>query len=98
MGIVGLESHLSLLKCCVSAAVTHMLSLHGIALDCIRIGHSCCVCQVELVMTSDSQNRPFSRPCVLIDINASVLCCNSAINVHAIYMLTQYDEWYLVIH
>ncbi len=51
MGIVSLHSHLSLLKCCVSAAVTHVLSLHEIALDYIRIGHSRCVCQVELVMT-----------------------------------------------
>ena len=38
----------------VSAAVTLVRSLNVTALDYIRIQQSCCVCQVELVMMSQS--------------------------------------------
>ncbi len=51
---LGLVSQLSLLWCFVSAAVTHVHSLHGLAPDYIRMEQSCCICQVELVMTSQS--------------------------------------------
>ena len=51
---LGLLSHLPLLWCFVSAAVTHVHSLPEIALDYIRIEQTCCICQVELVMMSQS--------------------------------------------
>ena len=51
---LGLVSHLPLLWCLVSAAVTHVHSLHEIALEFIRIEQSRCICQVELVMMLQS--------------------------------------------